>query len=265
LLWIINTARSDRRAEVGLDLRKLGLNPTDRNRPLRTIDAETGGSVQLSAAPSGEGRLAVDVPARFWRAVRIVQPRRLQSGQTFVASFDGRDAKADEAMGYDGPYRWSPPDGVYVEGKRGLGVSVAKPLSYLARHHVGREAGRIDFQLHFDPATARGTLLQVDRLQLTVNRGKLNIANDKKPVSEAELELPEGPAWHPVSVTWQKNDLQIRIGSQTIPRVRIAGEMPIKGQARGLDIRGGRKRAKMALVTFGPLSGAVIDDLIMGK
>jgi len=93
----------------------------------------------------------------------------------------------------------------------------------------------------------------------------LTIANDKKPVSEAEFDLPEGPAWHLVSVTWQKNDLQIRIGNQTLPVVRLAGDMPIKQQARGLEIRGGRKRAKMALVTFGPLTDAVIDDLEMGK
>lgn len=146
-----------------------------------------------------------------------------------------------------------------------MGVSVSKTLSYLARHHVTHDAGRIEFQLYFDPATARGTLLAVDRLQLTANRGKLTIANDKKAVSEVELELPEGPAWHLLSLTWQKNDLQIRIGSQLVLKVRISGEIPIKQQARGLEIRGGRKRAKMALVAFGPLAGAVIDDLVMGN
>lgn len=263
LLWIVNTSRSNRRAEVSLDLRKVGLNPSDRNQPLRVIDAETGESVKLSVAPSGEGRLAVDVPARFWRAVRIVQPRRLQPHLTFVASFDAGTAKADEAMGYDGPYRWS--HGIFADLKRGFGVSVTRPLSYLARHHVTKDSGRIEFRLYFDPAKARGTLLAIDRLKLAADRGRLRITNDKTVLSETELELPEGPTWHPVSVTWQKNDLQIRIGSQAILKVHISGEMPIKQQARGLEIRGGRKRAKMALVTVGPLTDAVIDDLVMGK
>ena len=105
----------------------------------------------------------------------------------------------------------------------------------------------------------------VSGLRVAVDRGKLKVANDKAPVLETELESTEGSAWHPVTVTWQKDNLQIRIGRQSLPQARIPGEMPIKQQARGLDIHGGRKRAKMALVTFGPLAGAIIDDVVMGN
>jgi len=266
LLWIVNQSRSDRRAKISLDLKRLGLNPLDRNRPIRVFDAETGEPCALATGKPTVAELSLDVPKRFWRAVRLVQPARLAEGQTFTAAFDSGEGKPDESLGYGTPLGRTFDPAAAPAGRRGKGVSLDQPLSYLARHHVFTDRGRIAFQLHFDPATARGTLVEIDRLKVALDRGKLTVTADnaKTKLAEAELGLPEGAAWHPVEVDWQGRRLRIRIADKPLPDVQLPAALPLKPQARGLAIRGNRPRTEPAKLTFGRLDGAVIDDVVMG-
>jgi hypothetical protein len=264
LLWIVNTTRQDRRAQVAIAPQRLGFGSATSADRLRVIDAETG--ELLSAAPVAEQRLQIslDVPARFWRAVRIVAPRRLKKNDTFTASFDDRSAEADEAIGYVGSHQWKGTDAFFVTGRKGRGVMLDQPLSYLARHHVRRDAGRIQFHAKFDPATARGTLLRIDRLSLSLDRGTWKVMNDKETLQE--LPMPDLPdtEWHDMRVSWQDDHVQIHASDHLLTSVRIRDGMPIKQQTRGLEIYRGRQRAELALISFGPLRGAVLDDVVMG-
>jgi hypothetical protein len=78
--------------------------------------------------------------------------------------------------------------------------------------------------------------------------------------------MPDLPAtaWHELCVSWKDERLQIRVDHRLRATVRIPRGMPIKQQTRGLGIYGGRQRAKLALIRFGPLRGAVLDDVVMG-
>jgi hypothetical protein len=63
VLWIVNTAREDRRARVQLDLNALGF----KAERMLAYDAETGERCNLRG-----DALSVEVPKRTWRAVRLV-------------------------------------------------------------------------------------------------------------------------------------------------------------------------------------------------
>ena len=78
-LWVFNTARDDRQAVITLDLKALGL----QGAVTIAFDAETGDRIPLES-----GTLRVQVPKRFWRAVRLMQPRLLQGNETFVVLFE---------------------------------------------------------------------------------------------------------------------------------------------------------------------------------
>lgn len=264
LLWLVNTARADRRAEVDVDLKSLDLGRPDPRRPLRLIDAETGEAIALRIS-NGRGAFSVDVPARFWRAVRIIQTKRLLPRQTLSASFDLATAKADESIGYGGHFGKPLPADAFVPGKAGRGIELRQSVSYLARHHVRVDAGRIEWCLQFDPAADRGTVFNLGGLALDLNRGKYSLKMDKEVLQQWDDELPSGRAWRDIAVMWQGNRLEVKIGDQRFPVIVVESGMPIKPQSRGLEIYGGRNRAKLSTISLGPMPEAIIDDVRMGQ
>ena len=85
---------------------------------------------------------------------------------------------------------------------------------------------------------------------------------EKDVLQEADLELGDTPGWFELQAVWQGDNLQLRLGTQSW-QLRVPGGMPLKVQARGLDILGGRNRARLATIAFGPVAGGVLDEVVM--
>jgi hypothetical protein len=228
------------------------------------MDAETGEAVAIASRDGRLAELRVDVPARFWRALRLVQTSRLTGDQTLIACFDAGTLSADESIGYGRQYGTKVNDDGLVNGRQGQGVSLTKAYSLLARHHVQREGGKISFQVLISGETSRGVLLQIDRLTVRLDRGNAIVLVDNDALQECELQWAEEPEWTDVEAAWRDKQLTLRIGQQSWA-IPLPDGMPLKPQARGLGIVGGRQRAKMATIAFGPVTGAVIDNLVMEK
>ncbi|MGA2621077.1 MAG: glycoside hydrolase domain-containing protein [Thermoguttaceae bacterium] len=264
LLWICNTARAERQARLELDLPALGFEPGDRAHPVLCFDAETGERYPLSSDNPRAARLSIPVPPRFWRAVRLVQPQLLRPGQTFLARFRSGDGKADESLGYGTPVDRAPPEAALPAGQKGIVLD--RPLVYLARHHVLPDRGAIAFQVQLDPRTAEGTLVRVDRLRIALRAGAIQVGTEKESFATAELKLPPGRAWHAVRLQWRGPQLTLRIDDRALPAVTLPGGMPLKPPGRGLAIRGaGPTQAEVATVAFGPITSAVLAELVMER
>jgi hypothetical protein len=254
VLWIVNTARTDRRAVLHLDLAKIGLDPA---RPVVAFDAETGERYAVK-----HGVLQVTVPARFWRAVRLMQPKRLHGDETFTASFD-HEIAADEAFGDRYPHTQDVL-AASAEGKSGKGVALDKPLAFWTRHNLSRESGAVAFALRCDPTTVSGTLLQIESVKVLWSKSGLVVSEGKRNTGAASLSLPAGVAWHEVAISWRGRDLQVKLDGQQALAAKLQAPMPIPPMARGLEILSNRgAKPHPAAITFGPLQGAVMDDLQM--
>jgi len=246
----VNTAREERRASVRLDLKKLGVDPAR----CVALDAETGERYDVRG-----GRLTLDVPARMWRAVRLMQPKALSGGTTFIARFD-TEAAADEAFG--SRYPRGKGGQQLVEGKAGKALSLAEAVTFEARHHVTAEKGSITFQIRLDPATS-GTLVAIGDVRLALNQKRLSLQQPGTPAAQAPLDAPAG--WHAVSLRWSGGDVTISVDGAVLLKTTLAQPLPIRPMARGLEIADHRRRISPTGVTFGPLKEGALDDLVMGQ
>lgn len=268
VVWLMNTAREDHAAEVKIDLAKIGLDPA---MPILAFDAETGERSTFSG-----GDLKVALPKRDWRAIRLVQPKLLTGRQTFVAHFDA-EAAADEALGNIYP-RPQPLGAVpaLVAGKTGTGLSLERAVSFEARQHVTQERGEIEFQFSVDSAKSSGVLLAIEPFKLQWLKGALQVLGPKTitaPNGKASLQsavigkvpLAELTGWHVMNIAWEDKAVKIALDGKPIFAGTLAEPMPIPPAGRGLSIAAGPKRVQPAAITFGPLKGAVVDDLTMSR
>ena len=264
VLWVVNTAREARKAIVRVDLKKLGL---DAKKTV-AFDAETGERYRLrDRLLARSDSLTIDVPARMWRAIRLVQSERLSDGVAFTAAFDGDEVAADEALGHRyARGRWSAVVKTVAGGKTGRAASLDEALVFDARHHVARGGGRIAFQLQVQGDKPRGTVLALDPrvFSLALDRGKLRLLGDKRRVlAEADLPLAPAPAWHAVEIRWQEKDFRVTVDGSEVVSAKLDGPVPVHPMSRGLAIQNYRTRLSPSRLTFGPLKGARLDDLTM--
>ena len=250
VLWVVNENRADGSAQIRLEAGKLGL---DSSRALQAYDAETGARYPLQG-----DLLTVAVPKRMWRAVRLFQPRQLAGNATFVADFD-QDAGATEAYGSRYPVGKSLPE--LLPGRKGRGISLDQPVSFLAREHVSSESGSIGFTFRM-MAHGTGTLLRVAGLDLSVSNGRITLMVDRVPV-HPELPVDVGANWNEVLLNWEGRKVQVLYNGSKIFSASLREMLPLTGQGRGFEIRDFRRHIEPSKVTFGPLSGTVLDDLHM--
>ena len=268
VLWIFNTAREDRQATLKLDLRKLGLDAA------KTVafDAETGEPCDLKG-----GKLSVAVPKRLWRAVRLVEPKGLTRGATFVATFDGGDAVADEAFG--NRYPNTLPDGTLpraaAEGKAGKGYAMDKPLTFGARHHVFADQGSVAYQVKLGPDSS-GNLFAAARLKVSAAKDKFTVEFERREetgegkakkvqtrwevLATAKRE-PAPAAWQELRIAWKGKDLKLSLGGKEV----LAAALPepfVPPMGRGREIQDNQLGTRPPTMTFGPVSGAAMDELV---
>jgi len=250
-VWIFNTARVAKTAKVSLDFSKLGI---DR-KGLLALDAETGEPVALK-----ESTLSIEVPDRFWRAVRLVQPRR--NSETFRAGFDS-EAAANEAIGCPLPRGAFPP--ALVSGKNGQALALEKPVPFETRHHLTASQGRLSFALKV-PAKGSGTIFSVGTLKLSFNKGKLTLVDPSQNIDiSADVPQNTGEEWHLVEWNWSKGRANLRWDQSQILETPLPQGMPIPPMGRGLDIADNRRRIAPTPCVFGPLKDAALDDLTISK
>ncbi|MFW6162522.1 MAG: glycoside hydrolase domain-containing protein [Planctomycetota bacterium] len=263
VLWVVNTAREARDATVRVELDKLGF---DASKTV-AFDAETGTRHALDRPLLARAhRLTVRVPSRMWRAIRLMHPTRLRGKQTLVASFDGEEVAADEALGHRYARGKSPDPATTVPGgKTGRAASLDQGLSFDARHHVTRASGRIAFHLRHRGAKApSGTLLAIDRdLTLRLGHGKLRLAAARRKTrAEADLALQPNQ-WHAVVIAWKGRAVRVTVDGEEVLSATLDGPVPVRPMGRGFDIQSHRTRVKPSRITLGPLDGALLDDLTM--
>jgi hypothetical protein len=253
-VWIMNTARAGRRAEVAIDLAALGLDP---GRPARVFDAETGEPYRLAG-----GMLRLDIPQRMWRCVRLVQDPLLAGGTTFVARFD-KDAVADAALGSPLPLvpseAFIPP--AAAEGTSGKALPLEMAVAYSARHNLPAAGGRMTFDLKCDAASA-GQLLSVGPLAIHLGQGKLRLQQPQAAPVEAALQLSAPMAWHRLAVSWNGSQIAIACDGRNVLAARLESPL-VPPLARGIRIRGHGKSTEVSF-GLGPIPGAAIDNLVIG-
>jgi hypothetical protein len=249
VLWVVNENREDTRAVIKLDTGKLGLDP---GRPVVAYDAEN--RAQYTVA---NGSLTVAVPKRMWRAVRLFQPRQLAGELAFVASFD-KEPAADEA--YGGRYPLGDELPTLAPGKEGLGLPIDRPVMFPLRQHVGTEGGVI--RLFFRAVEhSTGTLMSLGGLDLGLANGRITLSASGKAVAPVG-PVTAGPGWDELALSWQGHELQVAYNGANVFTAPLA-PLPFVGCGRGFEIRDPSRHIEPSAVRFGPLRGAVIDDLRM--
>ena len=255
VIWIMNTAKADQKAVVALDLKALGFDPS---KPLRIFDAETGADYALA-----DGALAIDVPRRMWRCIRIVQDGLLAGGATFVARFDS-GAVADAAFGSplpNVPTEAKIPQAA-AEGKSGRGLPLDTAVSYSARHNIPPGEGSVALDLRCDAAT-EGTIFAGGGIALTIRQGKVTLRHGEEKPIEAAFNLPAEAAWHDFRIAWKDLDLKVSCDGREVLARRLAAPMGPK-MVRGNQIRSNHLHADTNTpFTLGPARGAVIDNLVI--
>jgi hypothetical protein len=252
-VWIFNTARVAKTAKVSLDLSKFGLNP----KGLLAFDAETGEPLKLKGSS-----LSIEVPDRLWRAVRLVQARKLQKAETFQSGFD-REAAAEESLGCPLPRGAFSP--ALVAGKNGQALALDKQVSFETRHHLTASQGRLSFALK-TPGKGSGTVFSVGTLRLTFQNGKLKLIDPSQNIDvSADLPQNTGAEWHLLEWSWSKGNANLLCNQSQILETPLPQGMPIPPMGRGLDLSDHRRRITPTPVVFGPLPGAALDDLTMSE
>ena len=259
VLWINNTLRKDVVAKVQVDLAGLGLNPE------KTIafDAETGEGITVA-----DGRFGVPVDSRLWRAVRLQTLNRLAPGETFTASFDGREAAADEALGnrYALGVDIVPAE---AQGRSGAGLGLGKAVTFSARHHLSAASGKLDFAVSGSLSSSNGMLCRIGPLQLRAANGQLveqwqtNKETTAKEIARAGIA--GSGDWRTLTVAWKGMHLVVALDGRALIESDLPGPLPIPADARGLDIAYRERKAAIPTVIFGPLPGVAIDDLRMWR
>lgn len=272
LLWVLNTSHESRRAELQIAPEKLGITGPD----LRVFDAETSEPLALN-----NGALTVEVPARLWRAVRLVQPEDLKGSQTFVASFDDGEVAADEALGH----RYATGRDVSratAHGHRGLGVDLGRAYQFDLQHHVSSRGGRIKWRMILD-RDRQGTLLEIDSGKPTgteLQKLKISLEEDQlvlaiAPPLEEDRRRPDWQTvsrdkwmptagWHEYSVAWDGTQFTLTEDGKPLMSAELPAAVPIRKPPHGIgELRLGTPHVYPARVTFGSIEGAVLDDLVM--
>lgn len=255
VLWIFNLAHQDQQATIQFDLKKLGF---DAKKPLLVYDAESG-----ETYPLRNGQLTLNVPKRFWRAVQLRQPKALKGTQSFIAYFN-TDTTADEALG--NPLQCGPNavPKTTAKGKTGNGVALESGLSYAVRHNLSSARGSISAQLYFDAATVNGKFISVDNLTVSLSPNKVTLDGAGKN-AVFDMQLPAGAAWHAVAVSWQGKEVKVSMDGKEVGSMQLDAPIAIKPMARGLGIVAANSGINLETITFGPLKGAIMDDLMMSK
>ncbi|MFP4057740.1 MAG: glycoside hydrolase domain-containing protein [Candidatus Brocadiia bacterium] len=248
LLWVVNTAREDRTAEVRVDYGDLGL----RRRRAVALNAETGESIELSRRG-----LSVPVLRRDFAAVHLVERRVLESEESFYASFDGR-READEALGCC----VLEPAGrdatlALADGVEGQALLVGQGMELWPRLHLTDAEGRVTFQallseeglgpiLASTPKRARrGGSPGVPPIAISLEKEGLVFerlpskrgAEDgqrivaPRPGGGETGQRPEG--WHAFDLAWKEGSATLTVDGQELGAIRI----------EGLNIGGGRGAA----------------------
>ena len=250
VLWIVNENRQDLQAVVKLDLGKIGLDPA---RPTQAYDAETG-----ARYPVENGELHILIPKRMWRAARLFQPKYLAGDLRFIANFDN-DAGAIEAYGSRYPVGAALPE--LAPGKNGKGAVLDHQIAFLARQHVTPESGAISLSFRA-PEHSTGTLIHIGTLDLGLANGKITLTSDRKAIG---LLMPAFAdlGWNEVMLSWQGSLVRVRYNGGDIFKTELAGPMHIVGCGRGFEIRDASHRIEPSKIIFGPVTGAVLDDLRM--
>jgi hypothetical protein len=147
--------------------------------------------------------------------------------------------------------------------------------------------GSVSFQLRLDPTLQTGTLISLGGMRLAMAKGKLLFqiegefeeqyvdrkTNEDRTrtvkrwtdVGSADFDATQSAGWEAVEVSWQAKTVRVRLGSSEALAATLEESVPIAPMGRGLDIRDPRARTSPSMVTFGPMKGAVLDDVVMRR
>ncbi len=264
--WVVNTSRQDRTVAVAVDWKRLGL-----SRPeTRAFDVETGREVALN-----EDGFEVQVPARDFAGILLVQPRILEPRETFRATFDG-GIEAEEAIGCE-LLPWAR-DRV-SDDRGGQALAVGEREVQLWGHlNLQEREGRIRFRGLVEERRY-GTIFRTvipsvrgipprgapilferrkgggntpDQLVLRVDQKP---AEDGTPPPSETVALPLTAGWHEFELRWKEGTLDADVDGQNV--------LSIAGIRLNLHPASGPEIVTMARFVFGgPRSClSALDDL----
>jgi hypothetical protein len=104
-----------------------------------------------------------------------------------------------------------------------------------------------------------------DGLELRVVNGKLALTGAVLSASPAPSTIVANRSWHTVSLTWQGQNVEVTSDASAVITALLKQPLELPGMGRGLEIRDESRHIQPAGITFGPVQGAVIDDLRMGR
>ncbi len=282
LIWIMNTARKDQDATVQVDIKSLNLDPART----KIFDAETGEAYSLA-----DDQLKVKIPSRMWKAVRLQEISRLKDGQTFTADFESGEIAADESVGY----RYAVGKEVApacVRGKSGLGADLEDARTFWTRHILDGKSGNIEYNIQFNkPVEGKFFSMAagnpqgdcMEDLNLVIRKGKLFLettitekaedpkAKPKKSVkilAEAPWTVAVGKDWHDAEISWNGRNFKFILDGKELLAAALPGDIPASTYQRALETFESERsvmKISPATVAFGPMAGAVIDNLKMGR
>jgi hypothetical protein len=256
VLWVVNTNREDKAARIKLDLAKIGLNPALKTE---AYDAETGDRYLLDG-----GVLTAPVPKRMWRAVRVIQTTQLAASLTFYADFE-HEIAANEAYGGRYPVGGGLPEPV-SGGRSGNGAPLDARLAFSTRLHVSAESGAISFAVQMpDSQKGNAVLLGLGGMELRVVNGQLSLSGSVFASTPTGRALVADRAWHAISLSWQGTEVTLSCDGVAVGTGSLKKPLELPGVAHGPDLRDESRHIQPAEIVFGPMAGAVIDDLRMGR
>ena len=138
------------------------------------------------------------------------------------------------------------------------------------------------------PAGASGVLVETGRWKVSLGKAGLTLAFfAETPTGEGAMRhgpslvasatgtrwetlataaLPAAPegGWREFRISWRGKEMKVQAGGQELAAATLP-EPPFRPLGRGRDIQDNRLRTRAATITFGPLKGAVMDDLVIGR
>lgn len=263
IAWVVNLAREDRKVDIAIDWKGLGLDP---ERCL-IIDAEHGRPI-----PATAGGIAVAVAKRDYVPVLIVERGALRGFQTWSASFDA-GTKAETALGVAEAMPLNRKGGTLslVEGRQGKALATGDGVRVSSWLHLNDEAGRVSFDARVAEG-AKGHIASIglaeislrqdpsDKKRMQVALALRKDAKDKEPIT-ATMDAP-GAGWHRFVVTWKLGKLSLSIDDH------VGGEVPMTTLGFALTMKhpkDGYDPALCAALVFGSKGGAIdaLDSLIL--
>ncbi len=260
LLWIVNTARQDRQAEVRVDWKALGL---DRAKTV-AVNAETGAELALTATG-----FALPVLQRDFASVLLAERRTLAPGQSFAASFE-KGLDADDALGCEVLAGSS--KRVALPG--GHALSLTNGEVRLWGHLNLRDAeGRLAFRglvgdqkggslLRTEATVPRGATLKAQPLVVEYQRGKEGEqvvmrleggqAKDAPPPPMVRTPLALAPGWHAFDLSWKDGQLALTVdgqpaGTLAVPSLNLSPGLGPEILGRARFVWGGNRSLLTAL------------------